>query len=131
MLNRVEIRELSNTSLELRLEKMGFTDRKKFHGGEGTFLTPGDWSKNRPQILREILSRWGIFDGNVDIVMDKMPLDYQDVLDYPALLVAGIEIYRLNRPTEFNGTRSGPNLFSAGGTGFLRRPLVVIWTHIP
>ena len=130
MLNRVEIREFSATSLAKRLERVGFMDRKKWRGeGAATFLMPGDWERTKPQTLRDILSREGIFNSNVDIVMDWMSLDYYDVQDYPAILVAAVEIYRRNRPNEFNGTTAGPGVLSQ--TSGIRKPLVVIWTHIP
>jgi hypothetical protein len=47
--------------------------------------------------------------------MDRMPVDYELLRDYPADLVIGIEIYRHNRPTEFNGTRRGATIMSSGG----------------
>lgn len=127
LLSKVEIRDLSSTSLARRLDRVGFLGRKKFHGGEGTFLMPTDWERSKPQTVRDILSRYGIFSADVDLLMDRMPLDYLDVRDYPAELIAAVEIYRHGRPAEFNGTSAGPTAFRSARI----RPLVVIWTHIP
>lgn len=80
--------------------------------------------------MRDILARYGIY-GGVDILVDRMPLGYADVKEYPAMLVAGVEIYPRQRPMEFNTTRFGVSIMSEGGNSFQSRPLVVIWTHIP
>lgn len=131
LLNKVEIHETSTTALAKRLDHVGFLNRKKFNGGEGTFVTPGDIEKYKPQTLRDILQRYGIFEYSADIQFDRMPLDWLDVQDYPAELIAGVEIYRHGRPVEFNATRRGPSLLSAGGTAFAAKYLVVVWTYIP
>ena len=46
-------------------------------------------------------------------------------------MIAGIEIYRHNRPTEFNRTRRGPTLLQPGGNANLMGATVVIWTYPP
>jgi len=131
ILNKVEIHDVSTTRISKRLERVGFLQRKKFNGSSGTFLAPGDFEKYRPQTLRDILSRQGIYERNAEIRFDRMPLDWMDVQDYPAELIAGVEIYRHGRPVDFNMTRRGPNLLSAGGAAFASKYLVVIWTYIP
>ena len=74
--------------------------------------------------MRELLDVYGIRGGT--ILLDRMPFDYESVRDYPANLVIGVEIYRHSRPTEFNMTRSGPNMFDPGGLANSMQPLVVI-----
>jgi hypothetical protein len=131
LLNKVEIREVSATSLSKRLDHVGFLKRMKFKGEQGDYVLASDFARYKPQTLRDILSRYGIFSSHADFVMDGMSLDYWDIQDYPAVLVAGIEIYRRNRPSELNRTRTGPSVLSPGGNAFVGQPLVVIWTHIP
>ena len=86
--------------------------------------------KHQPETLGDILSRYGL-RKSADYRLDRMALGYDDIADYPADQIAGIELYRHTRPIEFSGTRGGANLMSAGGMGNLMRPLVLIWTYIP
>jgi len=65
--------------------------------------------------------------GNID----RMPVDYETLRDYPAGLVIGVEIYRHQRPQEFNMTRAAPGILSPGGQAAGMSALVVIWTYIP
>lgn len=130
ILNKVEIREVSTAMLSKRLDREGFMDRKKFNASHADFINRGDIDKVKAQTLRDILSRYGIFNNNADFQVDRMALEYYDIQDYPAVLVAGIEIYRRTRPTEFNRTRAGPGAMDPGAN-LLPRPLVVIWTYVP
>jgi len=80
--------------------------------------------------VADILSTYGIHE-QAEFIMDRMPVDYDLLRDYPADLVIGVEIYRHNRPTEFNGTRRGATIMSSGGMSNLMMPQVLIWTFIP
>jgi hypothetical protein len=129
LLSRVTITESSVDKVKQRLDWQGFTTR--YHEGIG-----GTWIQ-RPEILRrqaqnvaEILDAYGIH-GPGDYQIDKMPTDYDALRDYPAELVIGIEIYRNNRPVEFNMTRNVRSSFQPGGQSALMQPLVLIWTYIP
>jgi hypothetical protein len=131
ILNKVEIKEAANTRLAKRLDRVGFMSRRKFRADGGRYLMASDWERARPQTVRDILVREGIFNNDVDIVMDWMSLRFDEMQDYPAELVAGIEIYRRERPVEFGGPRPGATIGSRLGNASGRRPLVIIWTHIP
>jgi hypothetical protein len=124
MLASVEIRETSmHNSAARRLERVGFTNRTHFE--DALFVKQTDIMKRQPQTVRDILGVYGIHDA-ADFILDRMPLDYYDVADYPADLIAGIEIYRHGRPMEYNQTR----VLEPNRTTFVR-PLVLIWTYIP
>ena len=128
VLNKVEIRETFSNSLSRRLDRVGFMSRKNFNAHHADFLSRGEIDRARANTLRDVLVRHGIRDNGADFYLDRMPLRYDDIQDYPAELIAGIEIYPRGRPVEFNGTLAGPGVLSGG---VLRRPLVVIWTYIP
>lgn len=128
LLAKVVITETSVDRVKQRLDRVGFIDRS--HTGEsGTFVQRADVLRLKRDRLEDLLASYGIHSG--DVVLDRMPLDYDDVRDYPTDLVVGVEIYRRGRPTEFNMTRRGPNLLSAGGQSFQARPLVIVWTFVP
>jgi hypothetical protein len=136
MLSKVEIVEAASTSASRRLDNVGF-DRRA-HSGSGQFLKQADILKKQPQTIRDILQTYGLSD-NADYELDRMSLDFDDIQDYPAEFVAGIEIYRHNRPVESNMTRGPvtrgrtlgrrPPPAPSGAT--LTRPLVRIWTAFP
>jgi hypothetical protein len=125
LLAKVMITETSVRSLETKLDRVGFVARS--HSGESaTFITRDEAMRRRPLTIGDVLRAYGVNSG--EIIMDRMPLDYADIEDYPADLLGGIEIYRHGRPPEFNMTRKGPGaLSSAGQSPFL----IVIWTFIP
>jgi hypothetical protein len=128
LLAKVEIKEMSVDRAKQRLDRNGFFDRE--HSGmSGTFIDRAAILKRNPLTVAQLLEWYGVSDG--DIVLDRMPFDFESLRDYPADLVLGVEIYRHGRPTEFNATRSIPTLLSPGGVKALMRPLVVIWTFIP
>jgi len=128
MLAEVRITETTPNTLARRLDRAGFTNRSRF--GMGQFVKRAEMLKRRPQTLRDVLDSYGLRES-ADYLFDRMPLDYEDILDYPADLIAGIEIYRHNRPSEASMTRRGPTLMARGGQQYLSRPLVMIWTFIP
>jgi hypothetical protein len=122
------ITETSVDRVKQKLDRVGFNDRT--HSGlSGTFIDRAEILKANRDRLENILSRYGVYGGQV--ILDRMPLDYDDVRDYPADLVVGIEIYRHGRPTEFNMTRRGPTALAAGGQQSAAQALVVVWTFIP
>lgn len=138
LLSKVEIVEAATNSVSRRLDISGF-DRRS-HGGTGQFVKQGELLKKQPQTLKDILDTYGLHEA-ADYQLDRMSLDYEDIQDYPAEFIAGIEIYRHNRPIEYNMTQGS---VSRGGTmrrrgrgasapsgAALTRPLIVIWTAIP
>jgi len=130
LLAKVEIKEMSMSAerAKNKLDRIGYF-RRKNSGESGTFIDRTEILKRQPLTVENILAWYGVRDG--DIVMDRMPSDFDSIRYYPADLVLGVEIYRHGRPTEFNGTRSIPNLFSPGGLQASMAPLVVIWTFVP
>ena len=124
VLAKVVVTATSLDRVKEKLERSGFTDR--YHSGlAGEFIERADILRRKPQKLEDILAVYGVQNGTFRL--DRMPMDFESIRDYPADLVLGIEIYRHGRPTEFNGTRSGPLALSGGSQG----PLVLIWTFIP
>jgi len=124
VLAKVVVTASSIDRVKEKLERSGFNDR--YHSGlAGEFIERADILRRKPQKLEDILAVYGIH--NATFRLDRMPMDFESIRDYPADLVLGIEIYRHGRPTEFNGTRSGPLALSGGSQG----PLVLIWTFIP
>ncbi len=129
LLATVRVTAASTDRVKARLDRVGFLNR--YHsGGSGTFIDRADILRRKPLTVADILNSYGIHDG-AEFIMDRMPVDYDLLRDYPADLVVGVEIYRHNRPTEFNGTRRGPTMMSSGGMANLMKPQVLIWTFIP
>jgi len=129
LLSTVRVTAASTDRVKERLDRVGFSTR--YHSGaSGTFVSRADILRRKPLTVADILSTYGIHD-DAEFIMDRMPVDYDLLRDYPADLVVGVEIYRHNRPTEFNGTRRGATVMSAGGMRNLMTPQVVIWTFIP
>jgi hypothetical protein len=128
LLAKVEIKEMSVDRAKDRLDRVGYFSRRN-SGESGTFIDRGEILKRQPQTVEDLLRYYGVYDG--DIVMDRMPLDFESLRNYPADLVLGVEIYRHGRPTEFNGTRAIPTMFKPGGLQASMAPLIVIWTFIP
>ena len=129
LLSTVRVTAVSNDRVKERLDRVGFLSR--YHSGmSATFVDRADILRRKPLTVADILSTYGIHD-RAEFIMDRMPVDYDLLRDYPADLVIGVEIYRHNRPTEFNGTRRGPTLLSSGGLANSMLPQVVIWTFIP
>jgi hypothetical protein len=129
LLSTVRVTASSNDRVKERLDRVGFLTR--YHsGGSGSFVDRADILRRKPLTVADILSTYGIRE-QAEFIMDRMPVDYETLRDYPADLVIGVEIYRHNRPTEFNATRRGPTLLSSGGMANLMAPQVLIWTYIP
>jgi hypothetical protein len=129
MLAKVEIRAtLDSGRATRRLDRVGFISRSHFGGG--TYVKPDEIIRRRAQTLRDILEVYGLRESS-EYEFDRMPLDYADIQDYPAELIAGIEIYRHGRPVEYNATRRGSTIMQRGGQANLMRSLVLIWTYVP
>jgi hypothetical protein len=129
LLATVRVTATSNDRVKERLDRVGYLNRSHL-GISATFIDRADILRRKPLTVADILSTYGIHD-QAEFLMDRMPVDYELLRDYPADLVIGVEIYRHNRPTEFNGTRRGPNMLSAGGMANAMMPQVLIWTFIP
>jgi hypothetical protein len=131
MLSKVEITEAATNSASRRLETSGFNRRS--HAEMGQYIRQPEMMKRQPQTLRDILEAYGLRES-ADYMLDRMPLEYEDIQDYPAEFIAGIEIYRHNRPVAVNMTRGGaPRRGQAAPSAqaLFMRPLVMIWTAIP
>ena len=102
---------------------------RAFLGLAATFVDRAEILRRKPQTVADILSVYGIYSGT--FLLDRMPVDYETLRDYPAGLVIGVEIYRHQRPQEFNMTRAAPGILSPGGQAAGMSALVVIWTYIP
>ena len=124
LLAKMVVTETSVDRVKQRLDQNGFLMRSRL-GVAATFVERKDILRWQRRTIGELLSMYGIHDGNV--MLDRLPFEFEFVRDYPADLVIGMEIYRHSRPTEFNGTRRGPTALS----GAAEQPLVVIWTYIP
>ena len=125
LLSKVTVTERAGNRVTEQLDRAGFVTRS--HSGIGaTFIDRQEILRRRPQTVADILAAYGIHGG--DVILDRMPLVYEDVRDYPADLVIGVEVYRHGRPTEFNMTRGGPLALESGAGD---KVLVVIWTFIP
>ena len=127
LLAKVVVTESSVDKVKERLERGGFTERSRL-GIAATFVERAEILRRKPQTVADILNAYGIQSGS--FMLDRMPVDYETLRDYPADLVIGVEIYRHQRPNEFNMTRSGPGALSAGGQEAGRQALVLIWTYI-
>lgn len=128
LLATVHVTETAVDRVKQRLDRVGFLGRSRSEGS-GTFVDRSEILRRQPQTVADILATYGIHDG--DFELDRMPVDYDFLRDYPADLVLGLEIYRHGRPIEFNMTRRGANMFSPGGLANASQVLVLIWTYIP
>ena len=124
----IMVSERAGDRVKDQLDRVGFANRRRFRTS-GTFIERAEILKRKPFTVRDILDRYGIYHGN--FMIDRMPVDYEFLRDYPAELVIGVEIHRRVRPTEFNMTRSAPPILSRGGLTASMEPLVLIWTYIP
>lgn len=128
VLSKVTITETAVDVVKQRLDRNGYLSRS--HSGlAGTFIDRNEILRRQPQTVADILSAYGVHDG--EFQLDRMPVDYEDLRNYPADLVIGVEIYRHGRPTEYNMTRRSPGILSAGGAAASRQVMVLIWTYIP
>jgi hypothetical protein len=133
LLAKVKIIESTVDVVKQKLERVGFTTRSNM-GLSADFIGRADIIKQRPMMIADALRARGVYQA--DVVLDRMPADFDDLKIYPADLVLGIEIYRHGRPSEFNGTRSPVDQAlakppSGGPPPIPNRPLVVVWTFIP
>jgi hypothetical protein len=129
MLSKVTVTESAVDVVKQRLDRNGYLSRSRM-GLAATFIDRKEILRRQPQTVADILSAYGIHDGG-EFQLDRMPVDYDLLRDYPADLVIGVEIYRHSRPTEYNMTRRGPTMMSRGGMAASMQPMVLIWTYIP
>jgi hypothetical protein len=128
LLAKVVVTESSVDRVKQRLDQNGFVQRSHL-GIAATFVDRAEILRRKPQTVADILSAYGIYDGT--FMLDRIPVDYDMLRNYPADLVIGLEIYRHQRPTEFNMTRSAPGILSPGGQAAAMQALIVIWTYVP
>jgi hypothetical protein len=126
LLARMEIKDTPIDRVEEQLARAGYKNRMGL-GIAKTFIDRKEILHKQRQTLGELLSTYGVSNG--DFILDRMPLQYEDIREYPAELVIGLEIYRHQRPIEFSMTRAtSASAVASGGTN---PPLVVIWTFVP
>jgi hypothetical protein len=104
------------------LRNVGYTFRSG-GGLGGRFLTNASMDKERWHTIGEALHAQ--FISRADVVLDGMPIQFMDVIEYPVAQVAAVEIYRTSRPIEFDFATWHTGQFST------RAPLVLIWTFRP
>ena len=129
LLAKVVVTETSVDVVKKRLEQNGYISRTHL-GLAATFVDRAQILRRKPQTIADILSVYALSEGST-FLLDRMPVDYETLRDYPAGLVIGVEIYRHQRPQEFNMTRALPGILSPGGQAAGMQALVVIWTYIP
>ena len=128
LLATVVVTETAVDRVKQRLDRVGFLGRSR-SGARAPFVDRKEILRRQPQTVADILATYGIHDG--DFELDRMPVDYDFLLSYPADLVLGVEIYRHGRPIEFNMTRRRRQHVSGGGQATASQVLVLIWTYIP
>jgi hypothetical protein len=104
------------------LKNVGYTFRSQ-GGLGGHFLTNASMDKERWYTIGEALRAQ--FISRADVVLDGMPIQFMDVVEYPVAQVAAVEIYPTSRPIEFDFATWHTGQFST------RAPLVLIWTFRP
>ncbi len=130
VLAKVQVTATSVDKVNARLNRVGYLDRHRFEG-TGTFVDRQEILRRKPQTVADILAWYGFHDDKgVEFQLDRFAVDYNTVQSYPAELVIGVEVYRHNRPAEYNMTRGGPNMFSSGGAQNASQVLVLIWTSM-
>jgi hypothetical protein len=135
LLASVRIIDTPIDAVSERLKHVGWKVRAGL-GSSHTFIDRAEILRRKRDNVGDILSAYGIHDG--DFLLDRMPMTYDDIREYPAELVIGVEIYRHTRPVEFAhlasvamprfSVPSGGRPSTMGGSSL---PLVVIWTYIP
>jgi hypothetical protein len=127
----VRINERAFTGLDKVLQQSGFNERSHM-GNRSIFITRKQILERNALTIRDILSRYGFSDA--DVILDRMPVAFFDVENYPADNVGGIEIYQHSRPLEFARIPRAFNtdLGHIGVTAYQpSRPTIVIWTFFP
>lgn len=129
LLPKITITASAINTVAQRLDRMGFTTRYRM-GTSGRFIQRKEILRRKPTYITDVLAAHGVHDG--DVIIDRMPADWQTILSYPANLVIGIEIYmrRSQLPAEFAMTRMGSIISDARGQSLSMRPTVVIWTYV-
>src|SRR4051812_10084687 len=92
LLATVRVTAMSTDVVKQRLDRVGFLTR--YHsGGSGTFIDRAAILRRKPLTVADVLNTYGIHE-QAEFMMDRMPVDYELLRDYPADLVVGVEIYR-------------------------------------
>ena len=130
ILPRMTINANAVDRVNQKLERAGFLQRSKF--GSGTYIKREDVLKQHDLFVQDLLERWGV-PSNAVVTMDRVPIEWETLRDYPIELVVGVEIYRRSAavPIEFGQTRTGANALGRNGSGGIPRVTVLIWTYIP
>ncbi|MGH7617275.1 MAG: carboxypeptidase regulatory-like domain-containing protein [Gemmatimonadaceae bacterium] len=104
------------------LKNVGYTFRSQ-GGLGGRFLTNATMVNERWWTLGEALHLQ--FIDRADVVVDGLPAQFADIINYPVAQIMAVEIYRSVRPLEFDFATWKAGQFST------RAPLVLVWTFRP
>jgi hypothetical protein len=125
----VRITESATNRVTDRLDRVGFTSRAKMGYG-GSFVTRKDIIDKRPVDLQHMLGKLGLSISDT-YTLDNMPMDWDELRDYPLDLVIGIEVYWHGLPVEYSITRRGRLTFSNDRGTPIRHANVLLWSYIP
>lgn len=129
VLPRITISASATNKVTERLDRNGFTTRYRL-GTSGKFIDRKEILRRKPTYITDVLAAYGVHSGNV--VIDRVPADWELLKSYPVDLIIGMEIYprRSALPIEFNMTKMGSSALSSGGQATLMEATVVIWTYV-
>jgi hypothetical protein len=117
--------DANHDPLKQRLDMDGYTGRAHSEAS-GTFLNLENLQRWRAQTVKDLLGYYGITDEDGDYRIDRMSVDLKFLEAYPADQVIGVEIYRHERPTEFNMMGTQPVFGTSGGSAPSNGPVTVL-----
>jgi hypothetical protein len=114
-----------------RLDRVGFITRSHM-GTAGRFIDRAEILRRKPVYLTDILRTYGLSMSD-NYTLDRIPMDWSELENYPLDLVIGVEIYprRGTMPVEFSGTSRGRLTFTNDRGTPIRQANVLIWTFVP
>jgi len=129
LLPPIRITESAVNKVTQRLDRVGFTERSRM-GHAATFYTRRDIIDTHAQTLQQLLSRMGA-NMSDKFLLDRIPMEWGDLVDYPMDLIVGIEVYRHSLPVELSITRRGRLQFTDDRGTPLTSKTILLWTYIP
>jgi hypothetical protein len=125
----IRITESAINKVTQRLDRVGFTSRSHM-GHAARFFTRRDILDTHAITLQQLLAHMGVSRGDT-FLLDRIPMEWGDLVDYPMDLIVGVEVYSRSLPVEFSMTRSGRRSFSQSPAAPLNSKTVILWTYIP
>ncbi|MEO7457457.1 MAG: carboxypeptidase-like regulatory domain-containing protein [Gemmatimonadaceae bacterium] len=125
----IRITESATNKVTERLDRVGFTERSRM-GHAATFYARRDILDTHAQTLQQLLTLMGVSMSDT-FLLDRFPMEWSDLVDYPMDLIVGVEVYRHSLPVEFSMTRRGRLTFSNDRGTPLTSRTVVLWTYLP